>query len=258
MSAQPEPSWPAGGASYTDTVVYGERTIAFEVVRAERATLGLHVHPSGRVEVRAPLEAAAADVRARVRRRARWILRNQRMFAELVQAQPEKEYVSGETHRYLGRQYRLKVFGTGEGKAIEGGGYPEGVRLVGRYFEVRSSRPDDPGRTRELLERWYREKAERKLRERFEQGCALMARYGVAMPHLQIRRMERRWGSCTPSGRVLLNSRLVFAPTGCIDYVILHELCHLVHPHHGRDFYDLLSRVMPDWEGRKRRLEAIQ
>lgn len=246
------------GAGYADEVAYGERTIAFDVVRAERETLGIHVHPSGRVEVRAPLEAAAEDVRARVQRRARWILRHQRRFAELVQDQPAKEYVSGETHRYLGRQYRLKVIPVGDAASMEGERYGEGVRLVGRYFEVHTTEPGDPAHTRELLERWYREKAERHLRERFERGCGLMARYGVEPPPLQIRRMERRWGSCTPSGRVLLNPRLVLAPTACIDYVVVHELCHLQHPHHSRDFYDLLGRVLPDWEERKARLEHVQ
>jgi predicted metal-dependent hydrolase len=130
--------------------------------------------------------------------------------------------------------------------------------LVGRYFEVRTARPRDPDHTRTLLERWYREKAYRILRERFERGVALMTAYGVGCPPLGIRKMERRWGSCTPDGRVLLNPRLVLAPTASIDYVVVHELCHLLHPHHGRPFYDLLARVMPDWEDRKTRLERVQ
>ena len=109
---------------------------------------------------------------------------------------------------------------------------------------------------RALIE--WRAEGEMLLRERFERGCGLMARYGVGPPPLQVRRMERRWGSCTPSGRVLLNPRLVLAPTACIDYVVVHELCHLQHPHHGRDFYDLLGRVMPDWEDRKARLDLVQ
>ena len=247
-----------GPAGYADEVVYGERSIAFEVVRTGRSTLGICVHPSGRVEVRAPLEADAGEVRERVQRRARWILRHQRRFAELVQDQPEKEYVGGETHRYLGRQYRLKVIPIRDAKAAEVAGPREDVRLVGRYFEVHTAQPDDPTRTRTLLDGWYRRQAERRLRDRFQQGCALVAKYGIAPPPLQIRRMQRRWGSCTPKGRVLLNPRLVLAPTPCIDYVVVHELCHTRHPHHGRDFYHLLIRVMPDWEERKARLERVQ
>ena len=234
-----------------DKVTYGAHTIPFDVIRTDRATLGIHVYPSGDVEVRAPLDTAAKEVRACVHRRARWIVRHQQRFNEIVRAQPVKEYASGETHRYLGRQYRLRVQGVGEAES-------EGVRLVGRYFEVRTAQPVTPERTRELLDLWYRAKARFRLRERFATGCATMERYGVAAPPLQIRAMERRWGSCTPSGKVLLNPRLVLAPTACIDYVVVHELCHLRHPHHGRAFYGLLSRVMPDWRDRKARLEAVQ
>ena len=246
----------ASGASYSDRVAYGARSISFDVVRVERSTLGIIVHPSGRVEVRAPIETDQADVRARVYRRARWIMRHQRRFAEMVQDQPGKEYVSGETHRYLGRQYRLKVMPLNDAAGVRKA--DESVRLVGRFFEVHTCEPRNPDRTRKLLEQWYRQKAQHHLRERFERGCGLMARYGITPPPLQIRRMESRWGSCTPSGRILLNPRLVLAPTACIDYVVVHELCHLKHPHHGREFYELLSQVMPDWEKLKTRLECVQ
>lgn len=243
------------GPAYTDAVQYGRHTIVFDVIRTARETLGIHVYPSGRVEVRVPLAAEADEIRARVQRRARWVLRHQRRFAELVQVQPRKDYVNGETHCYLGRQYRLRV------RPLDAGGLngpEEGVKLVGRFFEVYTTRPDHPEHTRKLLERWYRQKADHHLRQRFAWGCAQMARYGIEPPQLAIRRMERRWGSCTPSGRILLNPRLILAPMACIDYVVVHELCHLKHPYHSRAFYDLLGRVMPDWEQRKTRLERVQ
>ena len=247
-----------GPMSYSDTVRYGRHAIDFDVVHTERQTLGIHVHPSRRVEVRAPLDAEPETVRDRVRRRARWILRHQRRFASLVQPPTEKEYRSGETHRYLGRQYRLKIIPIGEDQS-EGASKPgERVRLAGRYFEVYTAKPDDPAHTRSLLEQWYRRKAERHLRERFAQGCARMKKYGITAAPVMIRKMNKRWGSCTPAGRVILNPRLILAPTACIDYIIMHELCHLKHPHHGPAFYEFLSRVMPDWEERKWRLENVQ
>jgi predicted metal-dependent hydrolase len=85
-----------------------------------------------------------------------------------------------------------------------------------------------------------------------------MRRYGVGEPEMRVRTMKRRWGSCTPSRRILLNRWLVLAPTYCVDYVVIHELCHVVHPHHGRDFYRLLDRVLPDWRRRKERLSRVQ
>lgn len=237
---------------YEDEVAYGSRRVPFSVVPADRTTLGINVYPDGRVEVRAPVKADVEDVRSRVQHRARWITRQQRRFAAFVRPVPEKEYVAGETHRYLGGQYRLKIL-PAEGE--------EDVKLIGRFFEVHTARPDRPDRpehTRQLLDRWYAEAARRHLRRRFDEGVSQMHRYGVEDPHLVVRVMTRRWGSCTPSRRIMLNRWLVLAPTYCIDYVVVHELCHLVHPHHGRAFYQLLERVMPDWRRRKERLEQVQ
>lgn len=244
-------------ATDKEVVRYGSHPIPFDVARSARSTLAIHVHPSGRVEVRAPEDASLEAIRAVVHRRRRWIVKQRCRFAEMLQAESEKQYVSGETHRYLGRQYRLKVMRTWDEASTRTQDVPptERVRLVGRYFEIHTEHPDDPTHVRSLLEGWYRARAEAVLRERFERGCALMARYGVSPPPLQIRKMERRWGSCTASGRVLLNPRLILAPTTCIDYVVVHELCHLKHPHHGRDFYELLERILPEWKVTKEQLE---
>ena len=242
-------STPITGA-YEDEVIYGSRRVPFRVVPAARSTLGIGVHPDGRVEVRAPLEAKTEDVRKRVQRRARWIVRQQQRFADLKGPVPAKEYVAGETHRYLGGQYRLSICPADVAS--------EGVKLIGRYFEVHTARPSESGHTRRLLDAWYDEAAQRHLRRRFSEGVAQMRRYDVGEPDLVVRTMKRRWGSCTPSRRILLNRRLVLAPTYCIDYVVIHELCHLVHPHHGRAFYRLLDRVLPDWRRRKGRLEQVQ
>ncbi|NBC17503.1 MAG: DUF45 domain-containing protein, partial [Bacteroidetes bacterium] len=121
---------------YEDEVTYGSHTISFQVVPTERTTLGINVHPDGHVEVRAPVEADAEKVRARVQHRARWIRRQQRRFADFVRPIPEKEYVAGETHRYLGGQYRIKINPVEEGE--------EAVKLIGRFFEVYTAHPDMP------------------------------------------------------------------------------------------------------------------
>lgn len=236
---------------YQDEVTYGARTVCFRVVPTDRTTLGIRVHPDGRVEVRAPLEVDADEIRERVHRRARWITKQQRHFESFVRPLPEKEYVAGETHRYLGGQYRLKIHSVGPGD-------DEAVKLIGRYFEVYTTRLDDPAHTHRLLDRWYAEKAQHHLRHCFEEGVSQMRSYGVDNPKLVVRVMKQRWGSCTASRRITLNRWLVLAPTYCIDYVVIHELCHLVHPHHGRAFYRLLDRVLPDWRRRKERLRKVQ
>ena len=239
----------------SSSVEYGTQTIAYTVVRSDRATLGLHVYPDGAVEVRAPHGAEANRIGRKVRKRARWIAKQQRRFASFVRPeQPKKEYLAGETHRYLGKQHRIRLHPLrGETDQTS-----ESVELVGRFYRIYTARPDDASRTKELLKTWFRSQAESVLAERFDKGCERLRPYGVAPPEMKVRAMEKRWGSCTPTGRVLLNPGLIHASLYSIDYVVTHELCHLKHSYHGDAFYDLLSRVLPDWRKRKQWLKRIQ
>lgn len=226
-------------------VAYGGRRIAYTLRHADRSTLAISVLPDGTVDVVAPLGTVLEDVQTRVSRRARWILGQQRYFEQFRPRTPERRYVSGETHLYLGRQYRLKVIS----------GEDEGVKLAAGRFLVSVTQCGDPQRVRALLETWYREKAGDRLSERFEICWQLFSQRHVAAPRMRIRKMRSRWGSLSPSGTLTLNVDLIRAPRECIDYVILHEFCHLEHADHGPAFQSRLEQVMPDWEKRKHRLE---
>ena len=232
----------------TPVVRYGDATISLELVPTTRRTLEIAVLPDGSVVVKAPRDAREDDVLARVARRARWILSQQRYFAQFQPRTPPRRYVGGETHLYLGRQYRLEIEE----------GPPEGVRLVRGWLRV-TVRPDlrSPERIRGLLERWYTDKARLRLAERFEECWSRFPAQGRARPDLRLRRMRTRWGSLAESGTLSLHPDLVRAPRECIDYVILHELCHLRERDHGQGFHRLLDRMLPDWERRKHRLELL-
>ena len=227
---------------------YAGLAIPFHVQFRERKHLAITVHPEMKLEVSAPKGAALAKVLARVEKRSKWIVRQWRFFEQYRPPQPGRRFVSGETHVYLGRQYRLKVRL----------GSPEGVKLVGRFLQVRTADQKDGERVGSLLEDWYRAHAQRVFTHRL-QGCLESVRSLrlTASPNMLIRKMTKRWGSCTKAGNILLNLDLVKVPIHCIDYVIVHELCHLKAHNHGKEFYRLLSRCMPDWEARKRRLEAV-
>ncbi|MDO9108483.1 MAG: SprT family zinc-dependent metalloprotease [Coriobacteriia bacterium] len=229
-----------------ELVTYGGRSIAYEVFRADRTTLSITVNPDGVVEVVAPLGIALEDIRARIHRRARWIANQQRYFEQFLPRTPPRRFVSGETHLYLGRQYRLRVVVADE----------ESVKLNGGRFVVHVVGGPVPERVEVLLGQWYAAKASERLTERLEEcwkrfsgGCA------SDVPPLRIRRMRSRWGSMSSSGLLTLNVDLIRAPRECLDYVILHELCHLEHADHGAAFRARLEQVLPDWERRKHRLE---
>jgi predicted metal-dependent hydrolase len=109
-------------------------------------------------------------------------------------------------------------------------------------------------RVKTLVTRWFHERAESVFRGSFDVWAGKAARHGIQANEFQIRRMSNRWGSCTREGHILLNPDLIIAPVICIEYVIAHELCHLKEHNHGNRFYRLLLALMPDWEGRRERL----
>ena len=227
-------------------VLYGEHRIDFTVVRRHRKTLEIAVEPDTSVTVTAPLDASAEEIAEKVRKRAGWVRQQQRFFSQFLPRTPERRYLAGETHLYLGRQYRLKVVRSGR----------PGVRTVRGFIIVQTREPERPEVTRRIVEGWYHKQARVKFADRLEASLGRFPEPEAFRPRgVIVRRMKKRWGSLSPSRRLLLNRRLIGAPVDTIDYVITHELCHMAEPHHGAAFYRLLDRVMPDWEGRKGRLE---
>lgn len=227
-------------------IPYGDGQIAFRLERRDRKTLAISVNPDAGIEVVAPIDAPLDKVLEKVRQRAPWIQRQQRFFTQFQPRTPERQYVSGETHLYLGRQYKLKVVA-----AIQ-----QQVKLYRGLLVVQSHKPKHDGATRALVERWYRERAQAKFGERLAVCQQRFSKPEDFKPAgLVIMKLRQRWGSMTPTRKLILNRVLIRASVDAIDYVITHELCHMHHPHHGADFLDLLARVMPDWERRKLKLE---
>lgn len=229
-------------------IVLGGETIRYTLRRSDRRTLGITVEPTGTVVVTAPAEAEMAHIDTILRRRGEWIRRRRREVAALPSAPRERDWVSGETHRYLGRQYRLRVT---EGKPS--------VRLAGAFFKVTVPCPPDAGRVRKLMARWYLDHARSTFERRMGDVIRRTPALGLdGLPPLLVRKLSRRWGSCSTEGRILMNVDAVKLPVGCIDYLLVHELCHLRVPNHGRDFWRLLDRCMPEWERWRRRLEHAE
>ena len=216
-----------------DCIEYGSVVMEYAVEYRARKTLGICVHPDGSVEVKAPMEAPLEQIRKHVHRRAPWIYKQQRYFSSFGIHTPERKYVSGESHLYLGRQYMLRVVDSER----------NGVHYKGNILEVECRRRKD---VRSL-----------KFEEYAVPLIARFNRYQVKPSAIKLKEMATRWGSCTATGQILLNPRLVCAPRICIEYVIMHELCHLVYRNHTKAFYELLTQEMPDWEKWKMKLEKL-
>jgi len=229
------------------TVEYGKRRIDYELLYSQRDSLTINVHPDLSVVVKAPAGKAPAEVAKRVKRKAPWIIRQLTFFDRFQPLPSDKDFVGGETHLYLGRQYRLKIVESSD----------ETVKLIGKCLKVFTKHKSDADWIRKLVRIWFDLHAKAALERRLL-GCMETAkRADIPHPPILYRYMKRRWGSCTKTDQITLNIELARAPVHCIDYVIMHELCHLKHKDHSSTFWKLLSKLMPDWEVRKKRLEEV-
>jgi predicted metal-dependent hydrolase len=131
----------------------------------------------------------------------------------------------------------------------------EEVRLLGGRIHIHTQHPRDAAHVRGLLSGWYRSHAMVRFERAVDKAMPLFKKHHIKRPIVRAQHMRKRWGSCTPKGTILLNPELIQAPGACIDYVVVHELCHLVYPDHGADFTKLLARVLPNWKKWKARLE---
>ena len=230
-----------------ETIEYGTRRISFEVRRADRKTLGIEVHPDLSIWAIAPEQATVDAIRSKILLRASWIIKQQAFFQQFLPRIPERQYISGETHYYLGRRYVLKIRNGAENN----------VKLKGSELTVSTSAEPNSELIRNLLTSWYYEHAKRIFDQKIENALRLFTKYKIEKPEFEIRRMKNRWGSCTPQGKIILNPELIKTPGLCIDYVIIHEMCHLVHPSHSKSFYELQENLNPAWKRWKNKLESV-
>ena len=250
-------------------LTYGNSVISYDLRYTDRKSLEISVYPDGSVVIKAPMIAALDDVEAKIKKRARWICKQLRYFAQFEPRIPPRRFVGGESHLYLGRSYRLKITSSEKDR----------VSLKGRFFCISAS-DTSAEHIAGLLQGWYRNKATEHFARVFEscwisfekhgghRGDGLKSvpgsfnrcrtgfeRHSVLKPTLRIARMKNRWGSLSRNATLTLNPELIKAPRECIEYVVIHELCHLLHHNHGPEFQRLLERSLPDWMKRKHKLE---
>ena len=208
-----------------------------EVVRKDIKNLHVGVYPPrGRVRVAAPLRLDDDAVRLAVISRLGWIRRQQGEF-EQQHRQSQREFVAGESHYYLGRRYRLVV--------IEHDDSPY-VRLSNSTtMELWVRRGTDRDAREAVLQQWYR----RKLRDQVPPFLAgLEPKVGIAVSEVRIKKMKTRWGSCNAEARrIWLNLELVKKPPRCLEYMLVHEIVHILERHHNERFHALMDALMPSW-----------
>ncbi|MDQ6967478.1 MAG: SprT family zinc-dependent metalloprotease [Mariprofundaceae bacterium] len=227
--------------------VYGDKTYEYSVqfLSSRKKTISIHVLPNATVEVKAPSHTDKQKIVETMKKRARWVVKHVEQIQRSNDQVLPREYVSGETHFYLGRRYQLKVIPSDTNQ----------VKLSRGMFMIEITNTSR-GKVKGLLENWYKEHA----RLIFEKHLTLITAnidWLDMAPPMTIRQMKKQWGSCSPMGRISLNSNLVKAPAECIDYVITHELCHLHEHNHSKKFYALQNQYSPNWKAIKAKLDGM-
>ena len=229
------------------TVVYENNEIHYLLEQKQVKNLNLRVHKDCMVYVSANPDVPAEKVDDFVVSKWAYIHSAQRKLREMAQyASQPKQYVSGETFYLLGRGVRLKV--------------EENVRDTissdGVYLYLCVKETEDFAKKQKMVTRYLDEQCRSIFGEIILETYPMFQKYGVPMPELRIRNMETRWGSCLAKKEIVtLNKRLLEAPRNCIEYVVMHEFCHFVHPNHSKQFYAFLTMLMPDWKQRKETLD---
>lgn len=214
---------------------------------AVSSRIRIHVYPDGSVEIEAPPGKSKTEIQQAAQKRARWVFDHRESALQARRLSLPREYVSGETHFYLGRRHKLIV------RAEPG--QPSAVRLTRGRLEVIAP-VVDPAAVRRRLHKWYRDRAHDYFGRKISEWSSKLP-WVTALPELKLVGMSTQWGSCSPQGAIQLNPALIRAPRHCIDYVVLHELCHLVEHNHSKRFYKMLDRHMPAWQIAKSELDGL-
>ena len=217
-----------------------------QILKKDIKNMYLSVSPDCSVVLKVPKNTPEEYINNYLKEKENWIYKQITKFKQhreyMEDHEEKKEYISGECFMYLGKQYRLKIHQSAK----------EYVELNGNYVNVHVKDKNNIQKKKKLVEQWYKEKALYlflKIRDEHYK------RITDNKPELAIRKMKKRWGSCLyDKNKIILNLKLIEKPRYCVEYVIIHELAHLKHPNHSKNFYNYLTYLMPDWEWRREKL----
>lgn len=219
-----------------------EAEVVFKDIRNVHLTV---LPPNGRVRISAPAHMALDTVRVFALSKLTWIKSQRQSMAE-QEREPSREYLERESHYVWGRRYLLKL--------VETDGAPS-VTLRHRTLTLAVKQGSDQTAREAALSRWYRDQ----VRERAGSLIAAWSRtLGLDAPRLHVQHMKTKWGSCSPARRsIRFNTELAKKPPGCLEYIVVHELVHLLEPTHNERFKALMRTFLPEWEDRRRELNAL-
>lgn len=219
---------------------FGTKDIEFTVSFSNRKTLAIEVEANGEVNVVAPMGVSEEEIIKKVKSKATWIVQKQYEVRNINVNKINREAVNGESYLYLGRNYTLQLMIKEYINKIE-------VKLFRGKFIVTTPTKDEE-KIKSALEEWYREKALQKINDRIKYYKPF---FNKEPKSIKVKEQKKRWASCTSRNELLFNWRCAMAPAYIIDYIVVHEMCHMYHKDHSNEFWNMISSIMPDYEVRK-------
>lgn len=225
--------------------------IQYTLVRSARKTIGITVTKDGRVKVSAPFNIAEKQVKSVIEQKGAWIGRKleemKRAYHDITN---QRQFVDGEHLLYLGNEYSLKI--RKDSKVANPGALIEGGNIIVVTPEGKLDN-EEVANTKQILKAWYINQFAEIVRERIGKYASLL---GVSPAKITIREQKTRWGSCSGKGSINLNWRLIMAPIGILDYVLIHELCHMKEMNHSKSFWNHVKSILPDYSERRKWLKT--
>lgn len=226
--------------------IFGTFVYEYQLIKQDRKTLSLTVTPDLRIIVKCPENIDSERIEKFLQKKWFWLEKQLSFFKKYQRKIYEKEYVSGEGYLYLGRQYKLIIKKAKEDLVV----LTKGQLILYTTRLVSNTRYN-----KKLINTWFVEKTDKVFQDRFTE---MLLRFDYKNPPiLSIREMKKRWGSFLNKNKIFLNPKLIHVSRDCIDYVIVHELCHMKYKNHDKRFYNLLNEKYPRWEKVKEKLETL-
>jgi predicted metal-dependent hydrolase len=220
-------------------------SIEYRIVYSGRRSIAISVGPDSGVTVRAPYRTSIRTIENLVESKSYWIKKHLENYKSSVRIAGNKAFQDGAIILFQGKEHRIRI--------IESCKYF--IKLTGDFIEIGLKDIADRELARPMIEKWYRITSEGIFREKFEELLLRYKDYNFKPYEFVVKALKRRWGSCSSKGKITISSELVKLDAIYLEYVILHELCHLRYHNHGKEFYKLLSEVFPDWKKRRSELK---
>jgi len=214
----------------------------YRIIFSRRRSIGIVIRPDKEVVVRAPYGASTKVIEKFVSEKEEWIKKHITKYSDTIQLNSSKKYVDGEKYLFLGRELTLR---------IRNSLFPS-IKQIDNILEAETDGKD--GRIKMLIDRWYKTEAEEIFSEKLNEILIKHKEQDFSPSQLVVRTLKSRWGSCTSKGKITISSDLVKLDEKFIEYVIIHELCHLKHHNHGKDYYRLLEMLIPDYNAIRKEL----